>query len=379
MKTTKILVAGDYFVDYLTNLENVEAKDIFGEIVNLIKESDFSILNYEAPICINNISINKTGPVLKSNNDSLRIVKEAGFNLLTLSTNHIMDLGEDGYWKTINEIKNKSLYYVGAGKDIIEARKPFRIYINKLRISIINITENEFSVAEHNRPGANPLDIIDIYTVIKKEKEHCDYLLIIYHGGNEGYKYPTPFNKKLFRYFVDIGANAVFSHHTHSYSGYEIYNSCPIVYGLGNLIFDWKGPKNNNWYNGYLATIIIDDNKLKFEIKPYVQHIDRLGIRALTKEEENNFYKDLSYINTIIEDDEKLNDKYYKYAEESKKLYLTYLEPIKIAIYNYLKNKNILPSLLTNNYKKLLLNLIRCESHREILINILKNEISNRK
>lgn len=41
--------------------------------------------------------------------------------------------------------------------------------------------------------------------------------------------------QEIYRFFVDIGADAVINHHQHCYSGYEVYKEKPIFYGLGNF------------------------------------------------------------------------------------------------------------------------------------------------
>ena len=84
----------------------------------------------------------------------------------------------------------------------------------------------------------NPLLPIQQFYKIQEAKENADYVLVIVHGGIEHYQLPTSRMIETYRFFIDAGADAVVNHHQHCYSGYERYKSKPIIYGLGNLLFD---------------------------------------------------------------------------------------------------------------------------------------------
>lgn len=144
------------------------------------------------------------------------------------------------------------------GPNIKEATKPLIVTVNDLRVAILNFAENEWSTAGPDKAGASLLDLIDNYYRIHEAKQKADFLLVILHGGNEYYPFPSPRMKKTCRYFVDIGANAVICHHTHVPSGLEIYQDAPIVYSTGNLLFDWPERKPEDWCKGYIIELIIN-------------------------------------------------------------------------------------------------------------------------
>ena len=81
------------------------------------------------------------------------------------------------------------------------------------------------------------IDPVRLFYDIAAAKKRHDYLIAVIHAGNEFYDLPSPRTKNLYRYLIDNGADAVVAHHTHRFSGYEIYKSKPIFYGLGNFIY----------------------------------------------------------------------------------------------------------------------------------------------
>ena len=94
----KILVSGDFCpVGRSENLiNNFALYETFGDLIPLIRESDISITNLECPLTNSENAIEKTGPSLKASLNVARFLKEAGFNLVTLANNHIMDYGVEG-------------------------------------------------------------------------------------------------------------------------------------------------------------------------------------------------------------------------------------------------------------------------------------------
>jgi poly-gamma-glutamate synthesis protein (capsule biosynthesis protein) len=186
------------------------------------------------------------------------------------------------------------------------------------------------------------------------------------------YNLPSPRVKKLFRFFASAGADAVIGHHSHCYSGYEIYNNVPIFYGLGNFVFDIPEQHDTIWNIGYAVELSLN-KPMSFDIIPYRQCDKDIGLRLLTEKEKDNFNMNISYLNSIISDDEKLSNEFKKYCEQKRHIYTSFLEPHSKTLLHFLRKRGLFPSLLSNRKKILYLNLMRCESHRDILINLLDN------
>lgn len=355
--------------------------NIYNDFIDILKNNDLNITNLECPLCDSNtIKLPKIGPNLRANRNSIELLRAGGFNLLTLANNHILDYGEAGLKSTIELCQQNNIEVLGAGENIQQARKIYYKVIANIKIAIINFAENEFSTTNSNNAGANPLDLINNYNDIKNAKENSDYVFVVIHGGHEGYNLPSPRMKKTYRFFVDAGASAIICHHTHCYSGYEIYKKSPIFYSLGNFIFDHKMYQNDyKWTSGYTVRFNINKDKLNFDIHPYRQNTDKtVGVRLLNSKEKIEFEKDLIKINNIIADENLLQSSFMEFEESRMSGYLNYLEPFTYnKYYSYLFHKKIIPSILSKKKKRLLLNLIRCEAHRDMLMQILSKTLKN--
>lgn len=371
-----ILITGDLcLVNRVKNYCSEEnASKIYGNYLKELKDKDFSITNLECPITDSNEPIQKSGPTIKAGSQCSKIVKAGNFDLVTLANNHIMDYGEKGLNETIENCKKEGIDYVGVGKNIEEANKVFYKIIKNKTIAIINIAEHEFSIAEEGKAGASPIDIIDNYKSIKEAQENSDFVFVIVHGGNENYKLPSPRVKKLFHFFADAGASAVIGHHSHVSSGVEIYKGVPLVYSLGNFIFD-DTDLNLNYFKSYFIKIELGEERVKnLNLYPYYQFQNIDGLERMKEPEEKSFLESIKNLSLIIKDDTLLNEEWNKFTSINKNAYLAKLLLLKPGFrFLFKSNKTFRNYMLNKRKKNLLLNLFQCEAHNESVTNILKN------
>lgn len=249
----KILIGGD-FTTCNRGLDSVKNKNAFStEIKQIMQEADICIVNLEAPIAYEDkYKIRKVGPNLKTSSIIIPYLKDCGVDVLTLANNHFFDYGEHGVKATIEEIKKNNIDYVGGGQTPDEYQRILYKSVNNVTIAILNYCESEFSV--NKNIGSNPIDAINVFYDIQAVRSKADYIIVITHGGHEGYNLPSPRMQKLYRYFIDLGVDVVVNHHQHCYSGYEEYHNGAIFYGLGNLFFDHVTPENKKgiWNSGFL-------------------------------------------------------------------------------------------------------------------------------
>ena len=363
----KILIAGDFCPkDRLVDAIAISSDTILSSIVEYTKKSDYSILNFECPIFADGaMPISKKGPNLSCSAQAIQVIKSAGFDCVTLANNHFRDFGDKSCFETINTLTAEGIDYMGGGMCIKEAQKILYKAISGKTIAFINFCENEFSIASENHAGSAPLNLVDNYHQIEEARQKADYVIVIVHGGHEYFQYPSPRMKKTYRWFIDLGVDAVINHHQHCYSGYEVYKTKPIFYGLGNLCFDWNGRRNSPWNEGFFVILNIEDT-VSFEVVPYTQCNNTVVVEIMNRDQKSAFYKNIDEINAIIADDSALSNKVSLYYNEC-------IFDCEIALGNFsenkyirgLKRKRIISSKVSSIKKNILLDFIFCESHRD--------------
>ena len=155
---------------------------------------------------------------------------------VSLCTEHIACCGADGIHETRAALKAKQVAFFGAGEDLDAADQPFFFVRHGVRVGVYAVCEQESASATEHRAGANPLDLVNLSDRIREIKTNCDRLIVLYHGGKEGYAYPTPMEQKVCRKIAECGASLVLSQGSHTVGCSERWNNTTIVYGQGSLI-----------------------------------------------------------------------------------------------------------------------------------------------
>lgn len=377
----KVFIAGDFCESYRTS-ELISAGNVtylIGEMEDIIKSADYSIVNFEFPIVNGDehVAIKKCGPNLKGTVKSVDFLKKAGFKACTLANNHILDWGASAALYTKEVLEKAGISTVGFGSNNTEANRTLYYTKGNETLAIINCCEHEFSVTEKDEPGANALDPIIQYYAIKEAKKKADFVIVIVHAGIEMLQLPTAEMVKNYHFFIDSGADVVVNHHQHCFSGVEEYKGKYIFYGLGNFLFDWEGKRNSSWNEGMAVTIDFCPDSISYSLHCYTQCNDDPIIRV--KESEDALFSkySLNELQKIIvsgKELDKLLNEFYKNNCESEWLKL---EPYKGYFSSRLFAHGLLPSTLTMSKVTELLNRINCESHRERIVFALKQWIKN--
>jgi len=371
----RILIAGDFVPRYRV-FEDVKKKSYtcLNEVLPFTQSVDYAIVNFESPVVMRDTKpIEKTGPKLRCDEKAMECIAQAGFKCVTLANNHFRDYGQIGVEDTIDACKKYSVDYVGGGITQHESERVLYKRINGQMLAIINFCENEWSIATDNRGGSAPLNLVRNYYAIKNAGKKADYVLVIVHGGVEGYQFPTPRMQETYRFFVDAGADVVVNHHQHCYSGYEVYNGKPIFYGLGNFCFDYKNTSNLLLLQGYMVMLVLNDRSITFELVPYSQCEDEAVVKPLSEGKKRKFNEKIKEINTIILDPQLLEAKYDLLVKQIKMTRLLEFEPFSNSFIRKLQKKGVIPSFISKKTRMDVFNVINCESHRDIILRIFSD------
>ncbi|MBE6291664.1 MAG: CapA family protein [Bacteroidales bacterium] len=340
-------------------------------ISDVIRQSDYSLVNLECPIIEDGTPIKKQGPNLKTSSKVIDLIKCCGFKGVTLANNHFYDYGDEGVINTIRTCKECGIDYVGGGENLQEARGVLYKKIKEKTVAFVNVCEYEFSIATEKNAGSNPIDIIKNYYDIKKAKERADFVVVIVHGGHEHYNLPSPRMQDTYRFFIEAGADAVVNHHQHCYSGYEFYKEKPIVYGLGNFYFDHPNKRNDKWNEGYMLNLKMGKS-IDISLTPYIQCNIKPSVELMTEAQLNSFNERIKTLNATIQNRGLMETEFNEFCKSKKRLYMSVLEPYPSIYLKYIYRKIGLPSLLKGKSFSFVKNFIMCESHLDVIKNLLK-------
>jgi poly-gamma-glutamate synthesis protein (capsule biosynthesis protein) len=223
------------------------AKGIYGilseDTVKLMKDSTLMVANSEFTVSERGQAIAGKQYTFRAHPSRLKIYEEMGVDLVTLANNHVYDFGKEAFLDMLDAFQTEKIPYIGAGRNLEEAMKPYYFIINGYKFAFLNATRAEKYILT---PGATETsegvfrcyDRTNLLNQIQAVKKESDYVITIVHFGTEGSHTLEEEQMASARAYIDAGSDAIVGHHAHVLQGVEFYNHKPIIYNLGNFIFN---------------------------------------------------------------------------------------------------------------------------------------------
>ncbi len=242
-------------------IEYGDYKYPFLKIAGIIREADIVFGNLETTMISGRI-IKSEEMIFRADPKSIEGLKFAGFNVLNIANNHIMNFGKDGLDSTIKILDENNIMRVGAGRSEEEIYKPVIKNIKGAKFAFLGFTYNsdqrEFFDGEIY--GVANMEIEKMKENVEKANLENDIVIVSMHAGTEYQTFPSSFQENFARGAIDAGADLVIGSHPHVVQAVEKYKERYIIYSLGNFVFDqmWS----NETRLGVIAEIIFNNKKI---------------------------------------------------------------------------------------------------------------------
>jgi poly-gamma-glutamate synthesis protein (capsule biosynthesis protein) len=238
--------AGDMALPYRPLAEILRGADI------AIGSLDASLSDYNAPTpCI------ETTRNLLAPSESVQGLAFAGFDVITVATNHIKDCGlkrgcvNDSMLDTLAHLRSAGIQPTGAGNNLAEATAPVILTVQGVRFAFLGFSAINSPIwATGTEPGVGPLEKEVVADAIQRAKEQADVVIVLPHWGREYVPDISWEQFKAAQEIVDAGANLVVGNNPHHVQGVETFpNGAVVAYALGNFVFDQE------WSDGTQYTV----------------------------------------------------------------------------------------------------------------------------
>jgi poly-gamma-glutamate synthesis protein (capsule biosynthesis protein) len=190
-----------------------------------------------------------------------------GVDVASLANNHALDYGQDALLDTFSTLDNAGIPYVGAGETKERAEEAIFVEAGGRKVGVLSASR-VIPVVEWNIENRQPglfctYDGTHLVQRIKEIESQCDYVVVFVHWGIERKAYPEEYQRNLAKQYIDAGADLVVGNHSHVPQGIEYYKGVPIVYCLGNFIF------NPNMTDTYALKAVWDiEGKTSLQVVP---------------------------------------------------------------------------------------------------------------
>lgn len=275
-------------------------------VEKLLGKTDLTIANLETPIA--GVEFGLSGfPKFNAPSEIAQVLKDLGVDIVTLANNHVLDQGEKGLLKTIENLEKASLIYDGAYKSV-EDSETLRIYhVNGLKVCFLSFTSkiNGIELPLEKTYLVNYLKATSILKICKllrriKRDNIADIIILNLHFGEEYHLYPNHEQKEIAASLSDAGADVIIGHHPHVLQPPQwIENSKGkrtfVAYSLGNFFSGQNGLyrqigavlklkilKPNLKYNNvvienprYDLTFVNREERLRYDIYTFKNWMDK--------------------------------------------------------------------------------------------------------
>jgi poly-gamma-glutamate synthesis protein (capsule biosynthesis protein) len=164
-------------------------------------------------------------------------LREAGFDLLNLAANHVLDAGSIGLEYTRACLENAGIVTAGVGWSQDEARELKVVSCGGLDVGFLCYGEDSNYTLGHTAPGYAYYERDTVLEDVARHRDRVDVLVVSVHADIEFMPTPSLPRYRIFREIADAGATVVLGHHPHVPQGIEMRGTSLIAYSLGNFLF----------------------------------------------------------------------------------------------------------------------------------------------
>ena len=213
----------------------------FEGVSEIIGKNDLALFNLECPLSYDNdgFPINKRYS-FRAEPEYAEGLKSTGFNIANIANNHTIDYGKRGFVKTIEVLKDHSIYPIGGGENQQKAFQPLLMEKDGETFAFFGNLEFLLEGTVFNKDQPYPAfgQIEKLCSEIQKINSSIDHIIVTFHWGQENSVIPTKGQISQAHKVIDAGADLVIGHHPHVLQTIETYKNKLILYSLGNFVFD---------------------------------------------------------------------------------------------------------------------------------------------
>lgn len=293
-----ILLDDEYAMMFHYRSRGSDINDTFSaDLLERMRSADVFMLNNEFPFSTRGTPTEGKTFTFRANPANVQLYELLGVDIVSLANNHAYDYGEEALLDTFTTLEEAEIPYVGAGRDINEARKPAYLIANGMKIAVVSATQIERNAVpdtkEATATNAGVLRCMDpsaLLEVIAEAKANSDFVILYIHWGTESQAQTDWLQDKQAPIYAEAGVDLIIGDHPHCLQKIDSESGVPVVYSLGNYWF------NSKTQNTCLVEVGIQKEGLEYlRFVPCIQENCRTRqLEGAQKEEVLNYMRSLS-------------------------------------------------------------------------------------
>lgn len=237
-----IAITGDIMLGRSVNTQLMATNDRFpfNDTADYLRGFDLTVGNLECVVSTLGAPIPGKQYTFEGNPRGFDRLAAAGFDITSVANNHSGDYGKSAFTDMLAHLPKHGIMPLGGGHNYTEAHQPVIRAIRSTTVGFLaycEIEPNAFA-ATATTPGHAWLEATAVQRDIKAVRPRVDYLIVFMHWGIEYQPMEDGQQQAMARLAIDAGADFVVGAHPHVIQPNEKYHGKPIVYSLGNFVFD---------------------------------------------------------------------------------------------------------------------------------------------
>lgn len=248
-------------------------------------QADIFMVNNEFSYSLRGEPLPDKAFAFRSRPENVELLHEMGADIVSLANNHVYDWGEDALFDTLDTLTNAGIPYIGAGRNLDEAKKPYYFEINGRTIAYISATQ----VERNDNPDTKGATEVTAGTfrcfseeefgrlleVVKEADAVADMTVVYIHWGTENTDELHWAQEWQAPKLVEAGADLIVGAHPHCLQGIDFIDGVPVFYSIGNFWFNSKSLDT-----GLLKVTLDEKGEMTCVFLPALQHDCRTDLAA---------------------------------------------------------------------------------------------------
>ncbi|MCI6715298.1 MAG: CapA family protein [Lachnospiraceae bacterium] len=243
------------------------------ELIEEMQNADIMMLNNEFPYSDRGTPTEGKQFTFRAKPSYVSYLDDLGVDLVSLANNHAYDYGEAAFLDTLTTLEEAGITYVGAGRNLEEARRPVYYIIDNMKIAFVSATQIE-RLDNPDTKGATDSSAgvfrcwngDNLIETVKEAKENSDFVIVYLHWGTENEVNIDWAQEKQAPEVASAGADLIIGDHPHCLQQISVVQGVPVIYSLGNFWFNSKTVDT-----GMVKVTLSRDGLQEFQFIPCLQ------------------------------------------------------------------------------------------------------------
>jgi hypothetical protein len=259
-----LVVGGDVMLGRTVGSEIEQGADPLSGIRPLLDRASARLVNLECVLSDKGEATAGKRYCLRAPLDAIDVLTAARINAVSLANNHASDFGPAALLDAIERLQIKEIAAIGAGETVERAYAPhFFATPAGRKVAIVALDDIE----ENSNTVASISDRDRVAAALAAARKEASFVLVFMHWGEENTRVVTDRQRELARWLIDHGADAIAGSHPHCVQAFDSYRGRPIIYSLGNLVFD-GALTLADWNRGQLLAFYLGGVRPLFHLFP---------------------------------------------------------------------------------------------------------------